>query len=94
MAKSKFEYVKQFESQDNCLPSCFIVVRIDGKNFSKFSNVHEFAKPNDSRALDLMRQAATTVMEEFNEIVISYGQSDEFSFVFKKDAAVYNRRGK
>ncbi|XP_043277177.1 probable tRNA(His) guanylyltransferase [Venturia canescens] len=92
MAKSKFEYVKGFESPDNCLPNCWIVVRIDGKNFSKFSKVHNFTKPNDERALNLMRQAATTVMEEFNEIVISYGQSDEFSFVFKKDTAVYNRR--
>lgn len=93
MAKSKFEYVKQFERQDRCLQNCWLVVRVDGKNFSKFSTVHEFAKPNDARALNLMRQAATTVMEEFNDIVISYGQSDEFSFVFKKEAEVYNRRG-
>lgn len=94
MAKSKFEYVKEFESPDNCLPNCWIVVRIDGKNFSRFTKAHNFLKPNDERALDLMRQAATTVMQEFAEIVISYGQSDEFSFVFKKDALVYNRRGK
>lgn len=39
-----------------------------------------------------MNQAAISVMEEFRDIVISYGQSDEYSFVFKKDANIYNRR--
>ena len=31
-------------------------------------------------------------MEEFRDIVISYGQSDEYSFVFRKEADVFNRR--
>ncbi len=35
MAKSRFEYVKQFETFDSVLPNCFILVRIDGKGFSK-----------------------------------------------------------
>lgn len=35
MAKSKFEYVKQFEADDPCLQNCWIVVRIDGKAFHK-----------------------------------------------------------
>ena len=35
MAKSKFEYVKQFETEDKCLPNCWIVVRIDGKGFHR-----------------------------------------------------------
>ena len=36
--------------------------------------------------------AAMSVMEEFTEIFISYGQSDEFSFVFERNAEVFNRR--
>ena len=41
MAKSKFEYVKQFETEDKCLPNCWIVVRIDGKGFHRYvSCVH------------------------------------------------------
>ena len=36
MAKSKFEYVKQFETEDKCLPNCWIVVRIDGKGFHRY----------------------------------------------------------
>ena len=35
MAKSKFEYVRQFEVDDPCLPNCWVVVRIDGKAFHK-----------------------------------------------------------
>ena len=35
MAKSKFEYVRQFETDDTCLRNCYIVVRLDGRNFHK-----------------------------------------------------------
>lgn len=92
MAKSKFEYVKQFETDDRLLPNCWIVVRIDGKGFHKFSEKHCFEKPNDHRALWLMNRAAVTVMEEFKDVVISYGQSDEYSFVLRKSTDLYNRR--
>jgi len=92
MAKSKFEYVKEFELSDRCLPNAWIVVRIDGKGFHKFSDQHQFAKPNDMPALKLMSAAAQKVMDEFNEICIAYGQSDEYSFVFRKKTECYNRR--
>lgn len=39
-----------------------------------------------------MNFAASCVMKEFNEIILSYGQSDEYSFVFHRTANVYNRR--
>ncbi|CAN7996854.1 unnamed protein product [Ixodes hexagonus] len=92
MAKSKFEYVRQFEQDDRCLPNCWLVVRIDGKAFHRFSDAHNFEKPNDKRALDLMSRCAERIMDEFKDICLSYGQSDEYSFVFRKDSLVYNRR--
>ncbi|XP_067001222.2 probable tRNA(His) guanylyltransferase isoform X2 [Anabrus simplex] len=92
MAKSKYEYVKNFELDDTCLPNCWIIVRIDGRTFHKFADIHEFVKPNDIRALNLMSKAATCVMEEFKDICLSYGQSDEYSFVFRKDTSLFNRR--
>uniref|UniRef100_A0A8D8WDC1 Probable tRNA(His) guanylyltransferase n=1 Tax=Cacopsylla melanoneura TaxID=428564 RepID=A0A8D8WDC1_9HEMI len=92
MAKSKFEYVREFESHDICLPNCFIVVRVDGKGFHKFTEAHGFEKPNDREGLLLMSKAAARVMEEFNDISCAYGQSDEFSFVFNRDTNVYKRR--
>lgn len=37
MAKSRFEYVKTFETDDRLLPHCWIVIRIDGKGFTRYS---------------------------------------------------------
>lgn len=74
------------------MKNCWMVVRIDGKGFHKFTEKHNFEKPNDVRGLSLMNHAACCVMKEFNEIQLSYGQSDEYSFVFHKSANVYNRR--
>ncbi|XP_013364273.1 PREDICTED: probable tRNA(His) guanylyltransferase isoform X2 [Chinchilla lanigera] len=57
-----------------------------------FAEKHNFAKPNDSRALHLMTKSAQTVMEELEDIVIAYGQSDEYSFVFKPKSNWFKRR--
>ena len=92
MAHSYYQYVRSFEIPDPCLPNCWPVVRIDGKNFHRFTQLHNFKKPNDERALGLMNKAAKTVMEMLCDIMISYGQSDEYSFVFKKSTKTYNRR--
>ncbi|XP_076460784.1 putative tRNA(His) guanylyltransferase isoform X2 [Babylonia areolata] len=93
MAKSKFEYVRQFETEDRLMPNCWVVVRIDGKAFHRFSDRHNYQKPNDNRGLNLMTKAAQIVMDDFKDIVIAYGQSDEYSFVFHKNTKIYNRRG-
>ncbi|XP_075066251.1 putative tRNA(His) guanylyltransferase [Mixophyes fleayi] len=92
MAKSKFEYVKHFEVQDTCLPHCWVVVRVDGRNFHRFSEQHKFVKPNDARALQLMNRCAQNVMDELKDICLAYGQSDEYSFVFHKKCNWYKRR--
>lgn len=47
MANSRFDYVRDFETDDKILPNCWIVVRIDGKAFHKFTQKHDFVKPND-----------------------------------------------
>lgn len=39
-----------------------------------------------------MSHAAQAVMDEFTDIVLAYGQSDEYSFVLHKSAQLYNRR--
>ncbi|XP_049870180.1 probable tRNA(His) guanylyltransferase isoform X1 [Pectinophora gossypiella] len=92
MAKSSFEYVKNFESDDTLLPNTWIVVRLDGKCFHKFSDDHNFVKPNDVRALNLMNYAAFNVFREFNDLLMAFGQSDEYSFIFKKQMTLYKRR--
>uniref|UniRef100_A0A3Q4B3Z3 tRNA(His) guanylyltransferase n=1 Tax=Mola mola TaxID=94237 RepID=A0A3Q4B3Z3_MOLML len=92
MAKSKFEYVRNFEMDDACLRNCYIVVRLDGRNFHKFAEQHKFTKPNDDRALGLMARSARSVMGDLEDIVIAYGQSDEFSFIFKRTSTLFKRR--
>lgn len=92
MAKSFFEYVKKYELDDSLLPNSWIVVRVDGKCFHKFAEDHSFSKPNDLRALRLMNYTAFTVMREFSDLLIGFGQSDEYSFVFKKQTNLYKRR--
>ncbi|KAJ3075750.1 tRNA-histidine guanylyltransferase 1-like [Podochytrium sp. JEL0797] len=92
MAKSKYEYVKHFEQHQTLLRNTYIVVRVDGHGFHRFTSEHEFAKPNDLRALHLANAAAQGVMEDMQDIVLAYGQSDEFSFVLRRDSTLFKRR--
>ncbi|GAA6010076.1 hypothetical protein JCM11491_005856 [Sporobolomyces phaffii] len=95
MAGSRYEYVKRFELPDPLLPSTFFVIRLDGKGFHGFSKAHDFAKPNDTSALSLMNDAAKRVMggRELNgECVMAFGESDEYSFVFKASCQLHGRR--
>ncbi|PNH35820.1 hypothetical protein VD0004_g6862 [Verticillium dahliae] len=87
MANSKFEYVKAFEQPDTLLQNTWVVVRIDGRGFTKLCAKYAFEKPNDKRALDLMNAAARAVMTDLPDITIAYGVSDEYSFVFHKSYA-------
>lgn len=89
ISRAQFQF---FEQNDEILKNCWIVVRIDGKSFHKFTDSHNYEKPNDTRGLNLMSNAAADVMREFNEIVLAYGQSDEYSFIFHRSTKVYNRR--
>lgn len=92
MANSKYEYVKDFEQPDIILPNTWIVIRIDGRGFHKFSSRYSFDKPNDRRALDLMNYAAKALMTELPDVILGYGVSDEYSFVFHKSCALFDRR--
>jgi len=92
MANSKWEYVKSYELDDTLLPNCWIVARIDGRGFHKLAKKHNWKRPNDTRALALMNHSAKLVMDEYEDIVLGYGQSDEFSFIFRKSAQIFQRR--
>lgn len=39
-----------------------------------------------------MNRSAVAVMEELQDVSLAYGQSDEYSFVLRKDTNMYNRR--
>ncbi|KAL9087768.1 MAG: hypothetical protein Q9159_003451 [Coniocarpon cinnabarinum] len=92
MANSKYEYVRQFEQADRLPLANWIVVRVDGRGFHRFSNKHNFAKPNDLRAINLMNKAAEGVLRDVQDILLAYGVSDEFSFLFHQNTQLYSRR--
>lgn len=93
MAKSRFEYVREFETHDTLLLQSYIVVRIDGKKFHDFSKFYKFEKPNDTRALKLMNASAKNVVLQYrNDVILAYGESDEYSFILRHDTSLYNRR--
>ncbi|GAA5865897.1 hypothetical protein JCM3774_005516 [Rhodotorula dairenensis] len=95
MAGSRYAYVRNFELPDPLLPTTFFVIRIDGKGFHGFSKLHNFEKPNDKNALTLMNEAAKRVVggRELNgECVLAFGESDEYSFVFKRTCQLHGRR--
>ena len=56
--------------------------------------MHHFKKPNDSCALQLMNKCAECVMREFSDVVLAYGQSDEYSFVLKRETTLFQRRAR
>ncbi len=57
--------------------------------FHKLAKKHNWTRPNDVRALNLMNKAAKCVMKEFEDILMGYGQSDEYSFVFRRETEVH-----
>lgn len=93
MACSRFEYTRKFEQHTTLLPGCWTVLRIDGRGFSRFTTEHAYQKPNDSRGLSLMNAAAMAVVNEFSpDLLLAYGQSDEYSFVVARESALFRRR--
>ena len=58
----------------------------------RFSDEHDFQKPNDERALKLMTESAIAVMKELGDIKLCFGESDEYSFIFTKSMKLFNRR--
>ena len=87
-----YAYVRSYEGEVPCLPNTWIVVRVDGQNFHNFALKHAFNKPNDEGALRLATAAARRVMRQHNDIRLAYGQSDEYSFVFRRSTDSFNRR--
>ncbi|CAI8498687.1 unnamed protein product [Pichia kudriavzevii] len=92
MANSRYEYVKLFERENILLPETHLVIRVDGRGFHKFSDYYDFEKPNDEKALKVINMSARQMMVAFPDITLAYGDSDEYSFLLKKDCELFERR--
>ncbi|GMM31454.1 tRNA guanylyltransferase [Martiniozyma asiatica (nom. inval.)] len=92
MANSKYEYVKLFEQQRPLIAQTYIVIRLDGRSFHVYTSHYDFCKPNDPLALGVMNDAARQLMMSFPDIIMAYGDSDEYSFLLRRDTELFNRR--
>lgn len=92
MANTKFQYVREFETDSKLLRNTWIVVRVDGNGFSEFVKMHNFVKPIDQRGVDLMVACAEAVCLKFRDVRLAFGQSDEFSFVLPRECGLWSRR--
>ena len=75
------------------LPDMYIVVRLDGRGFTKLTKeVCGFEAPFDSRFRDLMVHTVKALMESGPNIVYGFTQSDEISLLFARDDNTFNRK--
>lgn len=73
------------------LPGCWPVIRVDGRSFSRFTQVSGFEKPFDRRFHDLMVRTAQALLEEM-QAIYAYTESDEISLLFRPDWDFFDRR--
>lgn len=72
------ERMKTYEKEDRVPHDKHIVIRVDGKTFSKFTK--KFTKPFDPRFTRAMVRTMNSVMRAFN-VTFAFCCSDEITFV-------------
>ena len=73
-----------------CLPGAWVVLRLDGRGFTRFTEREGFEKPFDIRFQQLMRHTAQTVLQELHGIY-AYTESDEISVLFRPEWDLFDR---
>tara|TARA_B100000700_G_scaffold178953_1_gene197624 strand:- start:17588 stop:18433 length:846 start_codon:yes stop_codon:yes gene_type:complete len=74
---------EKLETQQKFIPTLPIVIRIDGRAFSKFTK--PFKRPYDKDLTDVMIETTKSLVDQSNA-VIGYTQSDEISLIlFSED---------
>ena len=74
-------YERLAESQ--LIPNLPIVVRLDGKSFSKYTSRLE--RPYDLKLIELMQNTCKHLMKISHNIKIAYQQSDEITLIISND---------
>ncbi|GCE22590.1 tRNA(His) guanylyltransferase Thg1 family protein [Dictyobacter kobayashii] len=73
-----------------CLPGTWIVLRLDGRGFTKFTARAKFERPFDGRFQEYMRTAAQSLLEELQGLYV-FTESDEISIVFPPQWDLFDR---
>jgi tRNA(His) 5'-end guanylyltransferase len=87
--------MRVFETaHDHCvLPGINIVVRLDGRGFTRLTKeVHQFEAPFDPRFRDMMLRTAEHLMEVGFSVRLGYTQSDEISLLLAPDDNAFKRK--
>lgn len=79
--KDKCNYYRNLTDY-RLLPNCYIMVMIDGKNFSKLIK-NKFEKPFDDWFISTMDKTAVHLCKEIQNCVCAFVQSDEISLILK-----------
>ncbi len=79
----------EYFHQLRCLPGAWIVLRLDGRGFSKLTT-SQFDKPFDGRFRDVMHQTCKALLEALHGIY-GYTESDEISLLFRRDWNLFDR---
>ena len=74
-------YERLAESQ--LIPNLPIVVRLDGKSFSKYTSRLE--RPYDLKLIELMQNTCKHLMKISHNIKVAYQQSDEITLIISND---------
>jgi len=82
--------MKKYESNfditlTNRLP---VIIRLDGKGFSKFTKKIDAEKPFDNRLSDWMANAMKNVASKIEGCVFGFTQSDEITLVLRNDQSL------
>jgi tRNA(His) guanylyltransferase len=95
-------YLRPFRSLKSLIPlPCATSFSLPLKQYSKppssaityrIANQYNWSKPNDIRALNLMNAAALRVMTDVPTLILAYGCSDEYSFIFSRSTTLFERR--
>lgn len=82
------------QSLDQCIPDgTYMVARLDGHGFSKFTKKIGYKKPFDIEFHNLMSHVLQTLMRQSNlQIIYGYTQSDEISLLFAPNEQAFNRK--
>ncbi len=96
MKPKKFEaMMRKFETDhDFCVPEDnWMVARLDGRGFTKLTEMYHFKKPFDLQYNIFMKDTALFLLKKsgFN-IIYAYVQSDEISLLFHLNETLYNRK--
>ena len=81
------------ESLDQCIiPGVYLVVRIDGRSFSRLTEERGFERPFDENFSKMMTATVRHLMDCGFRTTYGYTQSDEISLLFNKDESSFSRK--